>query len=772
MKKTILLLTISVVFVIFHFTPMPLPGEKNTYSSVLESTEGELLSAKIASDEQWRFPPVNTIPEKYVIAVVEYEDKRFYFHPGVDPLAILRAAKSNIEAGKVVSGGSTLTMQLARMVLNHEKRSFGNKIVEAFLALKLEWHFSKDEILGMYANSAPFGGNNVGIGAASWRYFSRLPRDLSWAEASLLAVLPNSPSLIHLARSREILKSKRDALLERLYEKGYFDSTELKLSLLEPIPESPQKVPQKANHLLQYLLEKYPEKNHFKTTIESELQNNLNIKSYRYVKELDRKGIGNVSVVVIDNKTMNLLAFLGNKTYKNGEQYAPYVNIAVSPRSSGSILKPLLYASMLQEGEITSEMLIPDIPTNYEGFTPQNYDREYRGAVPAKEALAQSLNIPAVRMLRSHGIPQFQHDLEDLGVTTLFRSSDDYGLSLILGGAEITLLDITTIYAQLLTIARDRLDEIVNELKILKDEEQRAKRVSIYPGASWLMFEALLEVVRPGTEGYWKDFKSSQKIAWKTGTSYGLRDAWAVGSSARYTVGVWAGNADGRSVAQLSGASTAAPLMFEVFDMLKRSQWIEEPIVDLKEIEVCKDDGYLSGGRCETVLTKIPEQSNFDLITPNHRTVHVETGGQYLVHGACESIENMNNVDWFILPPSQELYWRAHNSSYKVLPPWRKDCIRELASYTNENPIDLVYPTPGSKIYIPVELDGKRGAAVFQAVHRDADAELFWHIDGEYVGKTSLNHTQELDVSSGEHTLTIVDPQGFRLSQRFEVLNK
>lgn len=759
--------------------PLPQSLHQQDYASLLLARDGSLLGAAIAKDQQWRFAPVESLPEKYRQALLLFEDRNFYHHPGVDPLAIARAMKGNVRARKVTSGGSTITMQLARLLrqeqlqreLKKTPRNLESKIKEAFLALQLEWHFGKDDILALYAARAPYGGNIVGLRAAAWRYFGRSPEYLSWAESSLLAVLPNSPALIHPGRQRDLLKTKRDLLLQRLHAQALLSDLDLQLALLEPLPDRPQPLPQIAPHLLSTLKKQFPQDYFFQATIDPHYQHIANQIAQRHSARLANEGVNNIALVLIDHQTMETLAYLGNKPFNNARVFAPDVDIVQRPRSTGSILKPLLYGLMLQEGELAPTSLIPDIPTQINGYSPRNYDRNFRGAVPAQYALAHSLNIPSVRMLRNYGINRFQQKLQAMGMSSLFRPADDYGLTLILGGAEASLWELTAIYARLAASARDGNIE-QNAIKLLNENstaQQKFKPV-IQQGAAWLTLQALIDVARPGNENYWRDFAGSQTIAWKTGTSYGLRDAWAIGSNGRYTLGVWVGNAGGEPATFISGQSSAAPILFDMFDALSSVNWFARPEHALKTISVCREDGYLAGGQCDAVDTQIPALSHFEKITPHHQRIHLDAAQQFRVHNECERVSNMQTRDWFVLPPAQEFYWRQYHSDYKPLPPWRKDCVAQSAQQDDDLPMELIYPQASSRIYIPVDLDGQRSRVILKAIHRDADAILYWHLDDKFLGETRIFHEREASLEPGLHKLLVMDKNGYQLTRRFRVI--
>ena len=772
------------IFLYLQFSPLPYALNNNQYALILLSSDGALLGAQIAADHQWRFAPVENLPKKYSQSLLTFEDQHFYTHPGIDLTAIGRAAISNIKRARIVSGGSTITMQLARMlrqesvralenVENAPPRNLASKIIEAFVAVQLEWRLSKQDILRDYANHAPFGGNIIGLHAASWRYFGRSPEQLSWAESALLAVLPNSPSMMHLGLQRERLQKKRDRLLHKLRNKNLISDLDLQLALLEPLPEKPQPLPQLAPHLLTRLIKENPDTPLLYSTINKNLQKRVSEIAVRHGKRLASDGVNNLAVIVINHETFETLAYIGNRAWMNTPQSSPDVDIVNRPRSTGSILKPLLFASMLQEGEITSATLVPDVPTQFGSFTPQNYDRQFRGAVPAQQALAQSLNIPSVHMLKQYGVVRFQEQLKSLGMTTLFRPADDYGLTLILGGAEGSLWEISSIYARMIATARDgSFSKFPEKISLLQSETKnpRTKLPMIRQGSAWLTLQAMIEVARPGNDSLWRDYQGSQNIAWKTGTSYGLRDAWAIGSNSRYTVGVWAGNAGGEPAPALTGASSAAPVMFDVFDLLGSSSWLQKPEHALKKVSVCADDGYLAGGQCVVVDQEIPGDSHFEKVTPNHKRIHLDAQKTLRVHSNCESVNNMRGVDWFILPPAQEYFWRQRHSNYQSLPPWRKDCIAQLAEVDDDQPMDMLYPHDTSRIYLPVDLNGLRTRALLRAVHRNNDAKIFWHIDDRFLGETKVFHEQSVALEPGMHKLLLLDEQGYKLERWFKIL--
>ncbi|MCB9305924.1 MAG: penicillin-binding protein 1C [Lewinellaceae bacterium] len=763
---------------------LPRPLFDKPLSVVLEDREGELLGARIAIDGQWRFPAIDTVPEKYAACVIAFEDKRFRWHPGIDPFSMLRACWQNIRQGRVVSGGSTLTMQVIRLMRDNPPRTIFQKVLEIFMATRLELGYSKREILGLYASNAPFGGNVVGLEAASWRYYGKRPALLTWAEAATLAVLPNSPGLIHPGRNRNTLLAKRNRLLTALRDAGVLDETDCTLACEEPLPEEPLPLPQLAPHLLDRLSRAHQNgASRFRTTIDRYLQQRMLDILERRQAQYRGNGVYNLATVIVDVRSGEVLAYVGNVSGA-GREHGESVDIIAAPRSTGSILKPYLYALALESGDILPKSLLEDIPTQIGRYKPENYYEQYDGAVPARRALIRSLNVPFVLLLQRYGLERFHFNLQRLGLTTLNKPPSHYGLSLILGGAEANLLDITNVYA---CMARE-LDRFYDRNGrydagdfrppgfMRSDEPASRSHLSestdlLSAGAIWHTFEAMREVERPNSAGEWELFEAGQPVAWKTGTSYGFRDAWAAGVTPRYAVGVWVGNADGEGRPGLVGVASAAPVLFEIFEQLPASGWFDPPYDDMLQMPVCRQSGFRAGEYCEadTVWTaksglKAPQ-------CPYHHLLHLDAGGQWQVSSDCESPSGMRHRPWFVLPPVEEYYFKSKNPWYTSPPPFRADCLGSQAAQGN-NPMQLIYPRHPTQIYVPVDLDGTLSSTVFEVAHRVPDCEVFWHLDGTYLGSTKTFHQMALQPAIGQHLLTLVDKNGYRLEQRFEIIGK
>jgi penicillin-binding protein 1C len=741
-------------------------------SPVLLAADGQLLDARLAADEQWRFPRLRSVPRRYFQVLVHFEDRRFFRHHGVDLLAMGRAVLQNVRRRSIVSGGSTISMQVIRMARKNRRRTVLEKILEMALALRLELSRSKREILVLYAAHAPFGGNIVGIDAASWFYFGRSAMALSWAEAAFLAVLPNDPGLITHARGRLVLKMKRDRLLQRLRQSRLLSELECSLALAEGIPAGPRPAPRLASHLLTTLTERKKNVRLFQTGIQTRLQETLQRIIASEGDKLLAKNIRNLAAIVVDNRRGTVVAYVGNVPRQRQSEHGQDIDLIQSPRSTGSILKPFLYAAMLHEGSLTPRTLVADTPVHFSGYIPENFDRRFRGAVPARDALAWSLNIPAIRMLRQYGIPRFYNLLKKWGMSTLTRAPGGYGLTLILGGAEGTLFQITSMYAGLVQLALADSGK-KTEVRLLTDEKPRSLRMTdLGPGAAFLTLQALTEVNRPDQEGFWRQFNSSKWVAWKTGTSFGLRDAWSVGMTPNYTIGVWAGNADGEGNANLTGLSGSAPVLFEILQALDTGGAIQAPQLWLREISVCEDSGFLATELCPAIAVSMPLDSHFSQGCPWHQMVHLDAGGRFRVDSRCESTERMLHVPWFVLPPLQEFYFRRYHPDYRVLPPYRPDCTELIQAEGGGQVMSLVYPEANTAVYIPVDLDGTPGQVVFEAVHRRPETAIYWHLDEDYLGATRQFHQLALDPRPGRHLLVLIDEDGRRLERRFLVLNR
>ena len=607
--------------------------------------------------------------------------------------------------------------------------------------------------------------------------------------------------MIHLSKGRKTLLSKRNRLLKQLLEEEIIDASTYELAVSEPLPDEPHPLPQIAPHLVSRF---YQERNglYTRSTIDRGIQSHIESLAERWSNEFNRSDIRNLAILVIDIPTNQVVAYCGNVHFDR-KQGGSQVDVIQAPRSTGSILKPFLYNAMLQEGSLLPKMLLPDVPVNINGFTPQNFSMQFEGAVPVSEALARSLNIPAVTMLQRYGVPKFHHLLQQMEFKTINRTASHYGLSLILGGAEATLWDVTNAYAQMgrslssspsptvsqgkeaqILLETENTEQINNDTKQtsrnhksnhnkqekreqsnsspLSVEEDSEETTSAKTGAAWLTLSALTEVNRP-EEIDWKSIPSMQTIAWKTGTSYGFRDAWAVGVTPRYTVGVWVGNATGEGKPGLVGAQTAGPVLFDIFSYLPSSPWFERPTGVFVDAEICRQSGHLKGRFCEETDTVLILPAGLRTeACPYHHLVTLSADESHRIYENCANTEPTIQKSWFALPPVWEWYYKQHHPEYKPLPPFKAGCGED--SFQS---MQFIYPPMNAHIKLPKQLDGSKGFITVELAHSNPNATIFWHLDDTYQTQTQDFHKISLQPAPGKHSLTAVDGEGNTVSTTF-----
>ena len=762
------------ILLIWYYFSLPKTLFSEPTSTVIESADGQLLGAQIAKDGQWRFPHTDSIPNKFSESIIAFEDAYFYKHPGFNPVSIAKAFWQNIKSGSVKRGGSTLTQQVIRLSRKGKGRTYFEKLIELILATRLEFRHSKEEILGFYAANAPFGGNVVGLDVASWRYFGRNPHDLSWAESATLAVLPNVPSLIYPGKNQEKLFKKRNRLLKKLHKEHIIDELTYELAIQEELPKKPYPLPQIAPHLLQKVNKEHKGKR-IKTSVNKALQQRVNTIVKNNYNTLQQNQIYNIGVLVLDIKTRKVRAYVGNSP--TDAEHQKDVDVIDKPRSTGSILKPLLYTAMLDTGEILPNTLVADVPTQIASYNPKNFNLEYDGAVPASRALSRSLNVPAVRMLQQFGLDRFHHYVKELGLTDIKYNANHYGLSLILGGAESNLWDLCKSYAAMSstinhydeTGGKYYSNEFVNPTFLEGTEVDFGKfsteKTIFDAGSIYMTYQSLKEVNRPEGEENWEFFDSSKEIAWKTGTSFGFRDAWAIGSTKDYVVGVWVGNADGEGRPGLVGVSTAAPILFGVFDVLPRSKWFTKPFDELEKISVCSKSGYRASEICEQKDSVFVQRAGLKTkACPYHLWVHLDENGQHQVNSSCYPINKMKHTSWFVLPPIEAFYYQSKNPSYKTLPSFLQSCLS-----SNKAVMDFIYPKESVKVFLPKDFDENTNQLVFRLAHDIPDIKVFWYLDANYMGTTQTFHELALNPKPGKHIVTVVDELGNEIKRSIEI---
>lgn len=753
------------ILLVTYYFCLPRQLFKDPTATVITSANNELLGAMIARDGQWRFPHNDSVPDKFKTCIILFEDAYFYKHPGFNPVSIYKALRDNLGSKTIKRGGSTITQQVVRLSRKGQSRTYIEKLKELVLATRLEFRTSKEKILSYYSSNAPFGGNVVGLDAASWRYFNRHPNDLSWAESATLAVLPNAPSLIYPGKNQEQLLIKRNILLKKLLENDIIDSLTYQLSITEDLPQKPYPLPQIAPHLLQKISKTY-KGDYVKTTIDTKLQEQVNTIVASHYNVLKQNEIHNAAVLVLDVKTREVLAYVGNTP--TTDEHQKDVDIIDKPRSTGSILKPFLYAAMLDAGDILPNTLVADVPTQYGSYNPENFDKNYDGAVPVSRALSRSLNVPAVRMLQEFGLDRFHHYLKALKLKDLKYNANHYGLSLILGGAESNLWDLCKSYAAMSSTLNHFNDtsgeyytnEFTEPVFIADTKVNFGKKTNekpLFDAASiYLTYESLKDVNRPEGNENWEFFDSSKQIAWKTGTSFGFRDAWAIGTTKDYVVGVWIGNADGEGRPGLVGVQTAAPLLFDVFDVLPRSDWFSKPFDEMQEIDVCIKSGYRASQNCDVIEQKFIQNSGLKTrACPYHILVHLDKTEQYQVNSSCENVSDIKSKSWFVLPPLMAYYYQSKNPFYKSLPSFRDDCLGDALVR-----IEFIYPKENNSIFLPKDFDGTTNELILRLAHSKPETTVFWYLNDTFIGTTKAIHEIAVSPQQGKHLITVVDETG------------
>ncbi len=765
-----------ICLLIYLIIDYPRPLFNKPLSTIVFSQENELLGVRIAKDGQWRFPMADSLPNKYAEALVCYEDKRFYYHLGVDPIAIIGSLKNNIIGKGRKRGGSTIAMQIMRMAQGNSNRNIFNKGLEAFHAIYLSIRYKKTTQLKIYASNAPFGGNVVGIEAASWKYFGKSPHLISWAEAALLVVLPNAPSMLRLDKNRQRLVQKRNQLLQQLNQLKKIDDIEYQLAVSEPLPPTPLPLPNEYPHLVERLRKEYPSQHRFQTTIHTEIQQACKEIAEFHHEINSQNKIQNIAIIVVENKTGHVLSYIGNTTKKvSGHQ----VDMVHAKRSSGSVLKPILATAVLDEGKVTTKTLMKDIPTYINGYSPENFDKNFRGLVSIEEALQLSLNVPFVLMLKDYNISRFVDQCKKVGITTFTKSPDHYGLTAILGGGEVKLWEVVGAYS---SMARTLINYTHNNSKYSASDwfspkllysknnnhDYQFEKQVFSAGSIYQCFEALKNLARPNEEGLWEEFSSSKQIAWKTGTSFGHKDAWAVGLNKNYTVGIWVGNANGASVASITGVKVAAPVMFDVFNRLEGNQWFDIPYDDLVKVPLCRESGYLAKEHCTTIDTLFIQNSGKNMGTcPYHQTINLDENSSHRVFADCYPIDKQKKKSFFIIPSELSIYYKINHSQYQEVPETHPDC--KTLNMNGESSISITYPFHNSKIHLTKDITGKEQKLIFKATHQNQDGLLYWHLDDIFLGNTVEFHTMTYLPKKGPHKLVIMDEKGSKKEVVFKI---
>ncbi len=809
LKLTLLVsFTLSILFfLLILITPLPISKLKNFHSTAILSEDNSIIGAFLSKREQWCFPLDEDfiIPNKLKTSVLMFEDKYFYSHIGFNPVSIVKALYLNFTSGRVVMGGSTITMQLAR-IIDPKKRTYFNKLFELFQAFKLELFYSKEEILKMYLSYAPYGGNIVGIKAAALKYLKKDTENLTWAEAAMFAVLPNAPGKIHPGnKNHKELIDKRNRLLKRLFTNRVISKDIYDLSIVEPIPVKVHILDNIAPHLSRKLFfevksfdTKDEKKGKFsndkinfltsedcnkssnliKTTIDVQIQKDATELLSEHIKYMKNFDVNNGACLIVENKTGKVRAYVGSQGFYD-DKYSGQVDGILASRSPGSTLKPFLYALCFDEGLILPQSLIKDIPTYYGSFSPRNSTRKYQGIVRADEALIKSLNVPAVRLLNAYGVDNFYLFLKYAGVSTLFRSSDNYGLPLILGGSEVNIWDLAKMYRALGSGGYfNDLQIIASENKKNEIENKNDKNQFISSGASYLTSEILRDVKRPNMDYNWQYYTSNQwPLAWKTGTSYGYKDAWAVGYNPEWTIVVWVGNFSGVGNPAIIGAKAAGPLLFKLFSSLPKNpdlQWFKRKVSDFKKVAIWPNTGYFSNEDCkEPIYTDSPINSKVIKACPYHKTIYTTLDEKYRVNSSCWDGKKYKKITKTIFDADVMQFLRKRGYVLDELPPYHPDCknVNGGAGEDFKN-LTIIYPQNNTIIFIPKDFGGKKQKLILKAGHRDKKVKLFWYLNDDFIGETVDTHKFEVSLGKGKYKLVLVDENGENKSVGFTVESK
>ena len=769
------LLTPIFVFAILNFC-FPLPKEKLQLSSstVVLDRSGEWLRAFTSEDEMWCFPEssLEKISPLFQTSMLTYEDKWFYHHWGINPVSVVCAAVDNFKAGRIVRGGSTITMQLARL-MEPKERTLPNKMIEMFRAFQLELTYTKSEILTSYFNLLPYGGNIVGSGAAARLYFNKPQSALSLGEAALLAAIPNSPEYLRPDRFPESARKARKKVLHRMRNAGKITEQRLKEALQEPIPTFRYQLPFKAPHLARFLKNKTPthasqnrSNNLIRTTIDFRFQDAAEQILSQRLRPLQDQGVSTGAVVILDTKSREVLALVGSHDFFDKESDGQ-VNGTIALRSPGSTLKPFIYALAIDKGLITPQTLLYDVPVDYVGYTPENYDGKFTGYVIARDALARSLNVPAVNIYAKMEKNQLFEFLKYAGISTL-NNSDDYGLSLVLGGCGINLLELTTLYAGLANMGEfapysflydtEKINTKSRKLTNTTSSDFSAQRL-LRPETCWIVTDMLTTLKRPDFPRTFDLTGTMPKVAWKTGTSYGHRDAWSIGYSPELTIGVWLGNFNGTGAPILSGAEAAAPILFALFTALsgnKKYQWFNKPTT-LRTRLVCALTGQPTSLHCPTSITDvyIPGISSARECQI-HKTIQIDVDTGERLCSSCRPGRNYRQEKIAVFPAEVATWLNANGYALPNLPDHNQDCTRLLAG---TKPIilspsqDTVYHI---RPYIPLEYQKIRLAASVSGDTQD----IFWFLNGELVFNGKAVDSTFLTPVIGNHELTCIDGAG------------
>jgi len=729
----------------------PVP-DRIEYSTIIEDSQGEVVNAFLTHDQQWRMKTeLEEISPLLRKTIVEKEDRYFYYHPGVNLLAMSRAFLMNILHMRRTSGASTIAMQVARS-LEPKRRTYWNKVREMFRALQLEWKYSKDEILQMYLNKVPYGGNIEGVKSAAILYFSKNPDHLSLAEITALSIIPNRPSSLVMGKNNDRIVEERNKWLKRWAREKVFTEKEIADALNEPLTASRGTVPHFIPHLA-WKLKKHGGAEVFRTTIELNTQRKIEKLVKDYSRTLNLKNIRNAAVIVLDNSTHRVISYVGSADFKDTTD-GGQVNGAAAIRQPGSTLKPLLYGLCIDEGLLTPKMVITDVQVNYEGYAPENFDRKFNGYVTMEYALEHSLNIPAVKSLKALGKDKLVQKLATCDFQQIKKDQKKLGLSMILGGCGATLEEMTGLYS--IFANEGKYTAPVYVQGAVSSELRAASRTILSPEATFMINETLSKVNRPDFPLTWETTMHLPKIAWKTGTSYGRRDAWSIGYNKRFTVGIWVGNFSGAGIPELSGANTATPLLFQVFNTIDYDDdqpWFSRP-KDCEVRTVCSETGLPPTDHCTHLVTDyfVPLIST-SRKCDNMQEIFISPDERISYCRSCLPENGYKKKLYKIITPEMKEYYEENRIAYQSIPPHNPDCEKV---FRDGAPL-IVSPSNGSEYLInrkdpePLQLKCR--------VSNDV-GKVYWYINNKFYKAGEAGGKQFFVPEEGPVKISCTDDKG------------
>ncbi|MBN1597097.1 MAG: penicillin-binding protein 1C [Bacteroidales bacterium] len=713
-------ITSYILFILFLglFYPVKL---QTKYSPIVLARDSSLIGAYLTDDDKWRmYTELQEITPELKKAILFKEDKYFYIHFGINPVSVIRASFNNIRTGRRTSGASTITMQVARL-LEPKERTYRNKIIEIFRAFQLELKFTKDEIFQMYLNLVPYGSNIEGVKSASVIYFGKMPDHLSLAEIAALSIIPNRPVSLQPGKNNELIMAERNKWLLRYQHSSLFDSSYVTDALEEKLNAYRRQIPISAPHISLRLKNQYPDRKIVRSTINPLIQAKASRIVKNYINTMYFQNIKNATVLIVDNHTREVLAYIGSADFDNNED-GGQVDGIVSVRSPGSTLKPYLYGIAFDKGIITPKTIITDVPVSFSGYEPENYDDKFYGNITVENALSMSLNVPAVKIMAKLGSSKFVNKLIDAGFQQIKKDKEHLGLSVSLGGCGVTNEELTTLFSAFANSG------IYKKLKyIITDSSDTEKRI-LTESSAYMITEILTGLQRPDLPLQWANSSHMPKIAWKTGTSYGRRDAWSIGYNKDYTIGVWVGNFSGEGVPELNGSEKAAPLVFRLFNAIdynSESNWFEMPD-ELNIRYVCQESGKVPGEYCTELVMDYYLPGISDNTKCNHlKKVYVNPDSTISYCMSCRPA--LGYVEALYPNPAPEIitFYNENNIHYRKIPPHNPDCERLMSG----KPPVITSPVHENTYYVNVA----DSMEVMLSCHTSPDVEkVYWYIDKKF----------------------------------------